>query len=203
MSSNFVPSRNWVIANLERVGLSEERISHSIDVADLASRIAQNMIKERTVVDRRVIEAGALFHDIGLAKQPPELWSAEHGVVGAFYVRGMGCAESVALCVDRHEGHTRKEAAQLKFPFPENKKSHLPVSAEEKIVAFADMMVFLVKAQRLDPWHHPEVAGKEWFHWASKCYKKVTGKGVSRDHLICKRANSLLKEIIKFCPRDF
>jgi putative nucleotidyltransferase with HDIG domain len=84
VSGSFAPSRKSVIANLERVGLSEERIGHSIAVADLASRIAQNMIKEKIMVDHRVFEAGALFHDIGLAKQPPELWSAEHGVVGAW-----------------------------------------------------------------------------------------------------------------------
>jgi len=65
------------------------------------------------------------------------------------------------------------------------------------------MMVFLVKGQKLDPWHHPEVAGKEWLRWASKCYQKVTRKGISRDHPICKRVNILLKEIIEFCPLDF
>jgi uncharacterized protein len=203
MSRSFVPSKYRIIANLERVGLSEERINHSIAVADLASKIASKMIQKGTMLNERVLEAGALLHDVGLAKQEPELWSAEHGVVGAWYVRGMRYPESVALCVDRHEGHTRKEATQLKFPFPENYKSHLPRSREEKIIALADMMVFLVKTRKLDPWRHPQAAGEEWFHWANICYEKATGAGISPDHPICRRANILLKENIAFCPREF
>lgn len=46
-------------------GLPDERIDHSVKVADLALRISDLMIDDGMEVDKALVEKGALLHDVG------------------------------------------------------------------------------------------------------------------------------------------
>lgn len=108
-------------------GCSDDVIRHCEAVASLAVRIAR-----RCGADIRLVEVGALLHDLGRCRTH----SIEHAVVGADMARGLGLPEEVALLIERHigAGLSADEARAAGLPV----KDYTPVSLEEKIVAHAD-----------------------------------------------------------------
>ena len=83
---------------------------------------------------------GALLHDIGRFVYPPPGRDngVRHGLAGADILRNEGVDEEVALICERHVGIglTASDIEVQKLPLP--KKDYVPLSPEEKIVAYAD-----------------------------------------------------------------
>ena len=97
--------------------------------------MAQKIARNGTPVDVNLVTIGALLHDIGRAKTH----EIEHAVVGAKIARSFDLPKPIVQIIEKHigSGITAKEAARLGLP----KRSYLPKSLEEKIVAYSDKLV--------------------------------------------------------------
>ena len=87
------------------------------------------------LVDRNLLRAGAMLHDIGRSVTH----SVEHAQIGASLCRSRGLPEPVARIVERHIGGglTADECNLLEIP----PKDCMPQTLEERIVAHADNLV--------------------------------------------------------------
>ncbi|HDM36790.1 MAG TPA: TIGR00295 family protein [Candidatus Syntrophoarchaeum butanivorans] len=126
-------NREDCIRILQKAGCEQEVIDHSVVVADLALEICERRF--RGVADSRLVEAGALLHDIGRSRTH----RIDHGVVGARIAKELGLDPRLVLIIERHigAGITQEEAKELGLP----PKDYIPETIEEKIVAHADNLV--------------------------------------------------------------
>jgi uncharacterized protein len=120
-----LPSREQAIEILQRNGCSDKVIAHCQAVASLALELAEKFKTKNYPVDLKLVEAGALLHDLGRSKM--KLAQAE------------GLPEEVICIIKRHVGAgiTAEEAEWLGWP----KDSYVPQSLEEKIVCYADKCI--------------------------------------------------------------
>ena len=95
-------------------------------------------------IDFALVEAGALLHDIGRSKTH----SVHHAVVGAEIAESAGLPDSVVAIIKRHVGGgiTASEAEELGWP----KDIYVPVTLEEKVVAYADKLIEKGKRAPID-----------------------------------------------------
>ena len=101
-------------------------------------------------VDRRLVENGAMLHDIGIMQchAPKILCNGQrpyiaHGICGAEMLRRYGAQEGLDLeayarICERHTGSgiTMREVLEQHLPIPV--KDYLPETPEEKLVCLAD-----------------------------------------------------------------
>lgn len=118
----------------------ENVIEHSKAVCKKAMKIAANF-KD---ADKDLIKKGALLHDIGRSKTH----GITHAVEGAKIVREYGYPEEVQNIVERHIGAGLSEDEAIKLGLP--KKSYIPQTIEEKIVAHADNLISGTKEVDVD-----------------------------------------------------
>ncbi len=118
------------IGLLRRAGCSEGVIAHCRAVRDLALAYASDPL-----VDRDLLEAGALLHDIGRGVTH----DLRHAEAGGAICRSFGLDEAVVAIVERHigAGLTAEECSLLGL-IP---RDCMPRTLEEKIVAHADNLV--------------------------------------------------------------
>ena len=118
------------IALLRRAGCSEGVIAHCRAVRDLALDFTSDPI-----VDRDLVEVGALLHDIGRGVTH----DLHHAQVGGEICRSLGLDEAVASIVERHigAGLTADECSLLGLA----PRDCVPRTIEEKIVAHTDNLV--------------------------------------------------------------
>jgi uncharacterized protein len=118
------------IALLRRAGCSEDVIAHCRAVRDLALTYAADPL-----VDRDLIEAGALLHDIGRGVTH----DLRHAEAGGAICRSFGLGEAIAAIVERHIGAgLTADECSLQDLAP---RDCVPQTIEEKIVAHADNLV--------------------------------------------------------------
>ena len=113
---------------LEKENTPENVIMHCKAVCRKSMKIAANFEN----ANEDLIRKGALLHDIGRSKTH----GIRHAVVGAEIARKYGYDEEILNIIERHigAGITEDEAVKLGLP----KKSYIPQTLEEKIVAHAD-----------------------------------------------------------------
>jgi uncharacterized protein len=130
-----LPSREQAIELLHKNNCPPKVISHCEEVAKLALEIASKLEKKGIKVDLKLVEAGALLHDIGRSKSH----AVDHGVVGAKIAELGGLPEAVVRIIKRHVGGgiTAQEAERFGWP----KDIYEPVTLEEKIVSYADKLI--------------------------------------------------------------
>ncbi|MDK2990690.1 MAG: uncharacterized protein PWR16_2219 [Methanoculleus sp.] len=118
------------IALLRRAGCSEGVITHCRAVRDLALAYASG-----PSVDRDLVQAGALLHDIGRGVTH----DLRHAEAGGAICRSFGLDEAIVAIVERHigAGLTADECAALDL----TPRDCMPRTLEEKIVAHADNLV--------------------------------------------------------------
>ncbi len=152
----------------KRLNCDRRIFEHCKEVAKLAFEISERINAD---VDKRTILLGAFLHDIGRCKTH----SIKHGVVGAEIARKLGVEEKIAKIIERHigAGIDKNEAKKLGLP----EKDYIPESLEEKIVAYADKLIYGVK--RIS------------FEEALERFKNILGE----DHASVKRFIRLHKEI--------
>ena len=116
---------------LRKENTPENVIEHSKAVCRKAMKIAANFDD----ADKELIKKGALLHDIGRSRTH----GITHAIEGVKIAEGHGYSEDVLNIIERHigAGITESEAVKLGLP----KKSYLPVTLEEKIVAHADNLI--------------------------------------------------------------
>lgn len=118
----------------------ENVIEHSKAVYKKAMVIAANFKN----ADKDLIKKGALLHDIGRSKTH----CISHAVEGAKIVKQYGYPEEVQNIVERHIGAGITEEESVKLGLP--KKSYIPQTIEEKIVAHADNLLSGTKDVDID-----------------------------------------------------
>jgi len=133
--SDKLPSREQALQFLRQSGCRENVIKHCEAVAKLAVEIAKTCRENRIEVDVKLVETGALLHDIGRSKTH----SVHHAVVGAEIATSLGLPQPVISIIKRHVGGgiTAEEAKKLGWP----KDVYIPKTIEEKIVSYADKLI--------------------------------------------------------------
>ena len=116
---------------LEKEHTPENVIRHCEAVYKKAMEIAANFDN----VDKDLIKKGALLHDIGRSKTH----GITHAIEGVEIAKKYGYDQDVLNIIERHigAGITEDESEKLGLP----KKSYVPQTLEEKIVAHADNLI--------------------------------------------------------------
>lgn len=130
-----LPSREQAILLLQKYNCPPKVIRHCEEVAALAQEIACKFEDKGIKVDLKLVEAGALLHDIGRSKTH----AIDHGLVGSQIIKSEGLPDSLVNIVKRHVGGgiTAEEAERFGWP----KDLYIPVTLEEKIVSYADKLI--------------------------------------------------------------
>ena len=139
-----LPSRDEALLILKHFGCSKKLIEHCKAVVKKAFSIAERLQKNGHNIDLKLVEIGALLHDIGRSKTH----GVNHGVVGAKLLRSIKLPEELAKIAERHigAGIPANEAKELGLP----SRDFLPVTLEEKIVAHADNLIFGVEEKTIE-----------------------------------------------------
>ena len=213
VSNRDVLVRESIVELMKKHGLPNERISHSLEVADLALQISDLMTDDNIELDKRVIEKGALLHDVGYLHCKGELveipeWRVyrikipsddiNHPTIGEVIVRKWGFSEEVSNCVLRHNvgGFTVEECILLRVsPIPE--KDCAPMTYEEKVVHYADHLMLLDRL-KLDPLKDPQASAKACLPWLNHYFMKRAGKKLEIDDPIPQREVRLNNELKKY-----
>ena len=116
---------------LKKENTPENVIDHCKAVCRKAMEIATNFDN----ADKDLIRKGALLHDIGRSKTH----GIDHAIEGVKIAKKYGYSSDVLNIIERHigAGITAEEAEKLGLP----KKSNIPQTLEEKIVAHADNLI--------------------------------------------------------------
>ncbi|MCE5214103.1 MAG: TIGR00295 family protein [Methanobacterium sp.] len=124
---------------LKDLNCSPYIIEHSNAVLNKAQTIS-----DHHDVNRELINAGALLHDVGRLKTQ----GIRHGIEGAKILQEQGFPQQVARIAEVHigAGITEEEAVILGLP----PKDYMPVTLEEKIVAHADNLIHGTREVSLD-----------------------------------------------------
>ena len=125
---------------LKKEKTPENVIAHSKAVYKKAMIIASNFEN----ANKDLIKQGALLHDIGRSKTH----GIHHAVEGAKIVKEYGYPKEGQNIVERHIGAGLSEDEAIKLGLP--KKSYIPQTIEEKIVAHADNLLSGTKEVDID-----------------------------------------------------
>jgi uncharacterized protein len=130
-----LPTREQAIELLHKNNCPTKIISHCQAVADVAVEIAGQLKNKGLKPNLKLVEAGAILHDIGRSKTN----TVNHGMVGAQIAQSEGLPAEVVGIIRTHVGggFTQEEAASFGWP-PD---VYSPLSLEEKIVSYADKLV--------------------------------------------------------------
>jgi uncharacterized protein len=117
---------------LIHAGCTPEVVAHCRAVSQAAVAIVDRMTLS---VDRELVRQGGLLHDIGRSKTH----GIEHAIAGVDIGRTLGFSEQIISIIERHigAGITAQEAERLGLP----KRDYVPLTAEEKIVSYADNLM--------------------------------------------------------------
>ena len=132
-------------------------LKHSYQVLGKAREILD---RAGLPLDRGVVTAGALLHDIGIARcHAPDIFCfgtepyIAHGIIGGAELRGCGAwdgptREILARICERHTGTglTSADIRRQHLPLPE--RDYLPETPEEKLICLADK--FFSKSGRME-----------------------------------------------------
>ena len=133
--NNPLPTREQAIQLLLENGCPPKVITHCEAVAESALEIADKLEKKGLKIDRKLVEAGALLHDLGRSKTH----NVDHGVVGANMAESANLPESLVKIIKRHVGGGITPEEAKAFGWPED--VYVPVTLEEKIVSYADKLI--------------------------------------------------------------
>jgi uncharacterized protein len=127
----------------------------------VAVKLANRLKEKGYNVNLKLVEAGALLHDVGRS----QTHDVDHAAVGAMIARNLGLSESVVRIIERHIGAGIPENEARDLGLPEG--VYTPETLEEKIVSYADKLISGRKevdisvtigdfAERLG-WNHPAI----------------------------------------------
>ncbi|MGB9915128.1 MAG: HDIG domain-containing metalloprotein [Candidatus Bathyarchaeales archaeon] len=133
--SEKLPTREQALQILREYNCSAEVIAHCEAVSKLALKTASALKNKGFNIDMALVEVGALLHDLGRSLTH----SVHHAVIGADLAKKARLPNAVISIIKRHVGGgiTADEAEALGWP----KDVYVPVTLEEKIVAYADKLI--------------------------------------------------------------
>jgi uncharacterized protein len=129
-----LPSKEEALWLLESK-CSVKVVNHCKAVTEVALETAKILEGKGLKVDSRLVEIGALLHDIGRSKTH----TVHHAVAGAKIAKALGLPDRVVSIIKRHVGGgiTVMEAEKLGWP----KDVYVPITLEEKVVSYADKLI--------------------------------------------------------------
>jgi uncharacterized protein len=142
--SNRLPSREQAIELLRKNNCPPKVINHCEAVAKFAIETASKLEKKGLKIDFKLVEVGALLHDIGRSKTH----TVDHAVIGAKMAELAGLPEPVVRIIKRHVGGGITSEEAEKFGWP--KDVYVPLTLEEKIVSYADKVIEQSKRVPID-----------------------------------------------------
>jgi uncharacterized protein len=197
-------SKDYIIELLRKVGLHEYKILHSIGVANLALKIAKEVEKTGHMIDIKTVQAGALLHDIGISKTIDDA-SPSHAAIGGELARKYDYSEEVARCIEDHEVvfATKEEGKQTGMQM--SRDSFVPQTWEEKVVAYADLALFIVSEcqRKKDFWEDPHCAEKAFFPYLKEIFRKYSGVEVDSKHPFLQREYAFHQEMKQYIKPEF
>jgi uncharacterized protein (TIGR00295 family) len=130
-----IPSEEECVKILLEEGVNSNVLKHVLKVSEVAKDLAGKVESKGYRVNKKLVAAGALLHDIGRTVTH----DVSHGVIGGQIVRRRKLDERLAKIVERHVGAgiSEEEAVKLKL----GSISLIPETIEEKIVCYADKLV--------------------------------------------------------------
>jgi len=128
--NDHLPPPDQCIKYLEEAGCSEKVICHCKAVRDVAVRIAK-----KAQADVKLVEAGALLHDIGRSKTH----DINHAIEGVRIAKQLGLPIQIILIIKRHIGAGINKEEAIRLGLPED--DYIPETLEEKIVCHADSLI--------------------------------------------------------------
>lgn len=134
-----VPTHKECIELLKEQGCSEAVILHCKAVRDVAVRIAK-----KANANIKLVEAGALLHDIGRSKTH----GIRHAIEGVKIAKELGLPESIIKIIASHIGAGLSANVAKSIGLP--KKDYVPTTLEEKIVCHADNLIDNCKFQPIE-----------------------------------------------------
>ena len=137
--NNFIPNPDECISFLKINGCSKEVINHCKAVRDVAIRMA-----EKANANIRLVEAGALLHDIGRSKTHDIF----HVIEGVKIAEKLGFSKELIKIIERHIGAGIPADNAVKLGLP--RKDYIPLSLEEKIVCHSDNLIDNFKMQKIE-----------------------------------------------------
>ncbi len=134
-----IPSQSECIDLLKKAGCSKKVIEHCKAVRDIAVKIAK-----KAGADVKLVEAGALLHDIGRSKTH----GIKHVLEGVKIAKKLDLPEEIVQIIERHigAGISKEEAKKLGLP----SNDYIPRTLEEKIVCHADNLIQNGKKQSIE-----------------------------------------------------
>ena len=144
-----------------------------------------------------------LLHDVGISQiQKDDM--PEHAFIGAQIARDAGYPEEVARCIELHDfaGLTKEYVEGANLPCVIDKDDKLPVTWEEKIVAYADMIVSLEGEWFMDVWNDDTCACRAYYDLLSIVFKTRTGRVLTKDHPQFQHEIDFNREMRKYIPRE-
>jgi uncharacterized protein len=127
-----LPSTQKALSILSEAGCSEQVIAHCKAVSALAVKFAEACKHKGIGVNVKLVEVGALLHDIGRSKTH----GIYHAIVGVKLAKSFNLPNSILSIIECHIGGGISADEAKKLGLPE--KNYFPVTLEEKLVAYAD-----------------------------------------------------------------
>ena len=133
--SEKLPSSQTALRLLSESGCSDRVIAHCRAVSALAVKFAKACENKGLKVDFKLVEVGALLHDIGRSKTH----DVNHVIIGVEIAKSLNLPKSIVSIIAHHVGGgiTADEAKRLGWPV----KDYVPATLEEKIVTYADKLI--------------------------------------------------------------
>jgi uncharacterized protein (TIGR00295 family) len=127
-----LPTKAEALKLLKDCGVDASVIAHCQTVSALALKIGKRC---QEPVNLKLIEVAGLLHDIGRSTTH----GIDHAVEGGKIAKSKKLPDEIVRIIERHigAGLTKEDAERLNLP----KKSYLPETLEEKIVAHADNLL--------------------------------------------------------------
>jgi uncharacterized protein len=215
-AGTLVAGREDIIKILEETGSPPTLIQHVSTVCDRAMRVADQVEAAGIPVDRQVLEAGALMHDMGIPSQTgnpitvPE-WGERaqglrsdnlvHPILGFELAGKYGFPMSVRRCVLCHTpGPTREECRMLGIDPPDEEL--MPITIEENIVMYADFITWAAMLG-LDPWKDPRQMAEAGIPYFNYYWQKATGTTLSRDGPVAQRWIDAQRDMGRFARPEW
>jgi putative nucleotidyltransferase with HDIG domain len=204
-----------IVERVRQIGTPQPVIDHMVQVNAVAMLLTDAAHSAGRTVERDVVQAACLMHDVGIPHLTQEFVSIpEYGpefrvevdhLVHVFHstriVKELGLPDAVVLCVLRHAlGPNNDECRELGLPPSE--KEALPENDTEEVVAFADYLVWMARTGN-DPWVDPEASPKAAWPFLNTMYRHYTGDGIAREHPFVRRYQTLSERWLPLARMEF
>lgn len=135
---------------LKKYANSEENFRGVLGHSKAVQKLALEIGKDVEGIDLGFIKSASLLHDIGRFEYGPGSKDAvKHGIAGAEILRKEGLPD-YALVAERHlgAGISKEDIIEQGLELPA--QDYIPISKEEKIITYADKLVFGDKIKKIE-----------------------------------------------------